>query len=135
RDPGPLVQRRRLAVLPEQPRVLRRLLETCPEIDSLFASNDQMALGAIQTAHRLGRRIPDDLAVVGFDNIPESAYFWPALTTVSQPLVELGHAAVQELSQMIDADQRDSLADTSKSILLKPELIVRESTPRAATQP
>lgn len=114
---------------------LRRLLETFPEIDALFASNDQMALGAIQTAHRLGRRIPDDLAVVGFDNIPESAYFWPALTTVSQPLVELGHAAVQELSQMIDADQRDSLADTSKSILLKPELIVRESTPRAATQP
>lgn len=110
---------------------LQRLLETFPEIDALFASNDQMALGAMQMIHRLGRRIPEDLAIVGFDNISESAYFWPALTTVSQPLVELGRAAVQELSRMIDADQQNSLADTSKAILLQPELIVRQSSLRS----
>ena len=57
----------------------------------------QIALGALGAAHSLGRRVPDDLAFVGFDDIPESAYFWPPLTTVRQPLIEAGRIAVKTL--------------------------------------
>lgn len=59
-------------------------------MDALFASNDQMALGALHYAHTQGIRVPDDLAVVGFDDLDEAALFSPALTTVRQPLRELG---------------------------------------------
>ena len=80
---------------------MRQLLAHCPEIDAVFACNDQMALGALRIAHVAGRRVPDDLAIVGFDNTPESAYYWPSLTTVYQPLVEAGQLAVRELHTMI----------------------------------
>jgi hypothetical protein len=64
----------------------------------------------------------------GFDNIPESAYFWPALTTVDQPLIDLGCLAVEKLSQIIDADYQSEGNIESESICLQPELVVREST-------
>ncbi|NIV33511.1 MAG: substrate-binding domain-containing protein, partial [Anaerolineae bacterium] len=58
------------------------LVARTPNLDAVFACNDQMALGALQAARHLGLEIPKDLAVVGFDDIPEAAYFSPALTTV-----------------------------------------------------
>ena len=61
-----------------------------PDIDAVFASNDQMALGVLHAAHRLGRRIPDELSVVGVDDIAEGSHFWPPLTTVHQPLRDAG---------------------------------------------
>ena len=78
-------------------QALYRLLEQQPDIDAVFAGNDQMALGVLHGAHRLGRRVPDDLAVVGVDNIAEASHFWPALTTVHQPLREAGAQAVQAI--------------------------------------
>ena len=66
------------------------MLEVCPDIDAIFASNDQMALGVLHAAHRLGRRVPDELSVVGVDNIAEASHFWPPLTTVHQPLGDAG---------------------------------------------
>jgi LacI family transcriptional regulator len=87
-----------------------------------------MALGVLRAAHQLGRRVPEDLAVVGFDNIPESAYFWPSLTTVRQHLLEGGSLAVQELHRMIEAQQQDEEILSQPAILLQPELIVRESS-------
>src|SRR5258705_11733003 len=60
---------------------LRDLLARRPDMDAVFVSNDQMALGVLRVAPALGRRVPADLAVVGFDNVPESAYFTPSLTT------------------------------------------------------
>jgi LacI family transcriptional regulator len=107
---------------------IHRLWEHFPELDAVFACNDQIALGALQAAHRAGKRVPQDLAVVGFDNIPESKFFWPALTTVDQPLVDLGGRAVEALARQISALHRDERVVESESILLTPALVVRDST-------
>jgi LacI family transcriptional regulator len=110
---------------------LDRLLEVAPDIDAVFAGNDQMALGVLHAAHRLGRRIPDDLAVVGVDNIAEGSHYWPSLTTVHQPLRDAGALAVQTLDGLIKhADDVDAGAapTVAQSRLLTPELIVRESS-------
>lgn len=109
-------------------QAFKKLLRQFPEIDAVFAGNDQMALGILQAAHQFGRRVPADLAVVGFDNIPESAYFWPALTTVQQPLIELGCTAVKELARLIDAEQNGSLLLPSGTTWLQTDLVVRESS-------
>jgi LacI family transcriptional regulator len=105
-----------------------RLLESYPEMDALFVGNDQMALGALHVARRKGIRVPDDLAIVGFDGIPESAYYCPPLTTVSQNMGELGSAAVKELIQAIEAGHHDHAAYEPKLLSIRPELIVRESS-------
>jgi LacI family transcriptional regulator len=97
-------------------------------MEAVFACNDQMALGAMQAAHRAGRRVPEDLAVVGFDDTPESPYFWPPLSTIKQPLVELGGRAVQELVKIIEAEWQSDLVIQPETIILMPELIIRESS-------
>lgn len=107
---------------------LQVLLNQEPDIDAVFASNDQIALGALGTAHRLGRQIPKDLAIVGFDNIPESACFWPPLTTVYQQLIDVGRIAVQTLHRMIEANRQLKTLDEATVTLVKPELIVRASS-------
>ncbi|MFN2217081.1 MAG: substrate-binding domain-containing protein, partial [Anaerolineae bacterium] len=104
------------------------LLDAFPEMDALFVGNDQMALGVLQVACRRGLRIPQDLAVVGFDGMPEAGYYWPPLTTVYQNLRELGCTAVRELSQAIEADHRQEVPIGSVALSLQPELIVRESS-------
>ena len=107
---------------------LKTLLDQEPELDAVFASSDQIALGALGTAHRMGRKIPQDLAVVGFDNIPESACFWPPLTTVYQQLIDVGRIAVQTLHRMIEANRQMKTLDEAVVTLLKPELIIRASS-------
>jgi len=107
---------------------LRMLLNQEPDIDAVFASSDQIALGALSTAHRLGLRIPRDLAIVGFDNIPESACFWPPLTTVYQRLIDVGRIAVQTLHRMIEANRQLRTPEEATITLVKPELIVRASS-------
>ena len=107
---------------------LYRLLEQQPDIDAIFASNDQMALGVLHGAHSLGRRVPDDLAVVGVDNIAEGSHFWPALTTVHQPLREAGALAVQEIVGSLRKARRTQEPAAQHATLLRPELIVRESS-------
>ncbi|HEX9091309.1 MAG TPA: LacI family DNA-binding transcriptional regulator, partial [Anaerolineales bacterium] len=109
-------------------RGLNKLLDQEPNIDAVFASSDQIALGALGAAHRLGRKIPQDLAVVGFDNMPESACFWPPLTTVYQHLIDVGRIAVQTLHKMIEANRQLKTADEAALTLIKPELIVRDSS-------
>ncbi len=110
---------------------LYQLLTQCPDLEAVFASNDQMALGVIHAAHRLGRRVPEDLSVAGVDNIPESAHFWPPLTTIRQRLREAGALAVQELDHLMEKAKqpRRSPENPAPTVaLLKPELIIREST-------
>ena len=104
------------------------LLEKFPEMDAIFVGNDQMALSVLQTATERGIRIPEDLAVVGFDGIPESEFYCPPLSTVYQNQDELGRTAVQELVRLVDEQLRDEEIIQPSQILLKPELIVREST-------
>ncbi len=116
-----------------------RMLAEAPDLDAVFASNDQMALGVMNAAHRLGIRIPEDLMVVGVDNIPESAYFWPSLTTVRQPIQEAGALAVQRIDALIGDEKLPWQNLDSQSVWLtslQPELIPRESTrPKAASLP
>ncbi len=98
-----------------------------PEMDAVFAANDQMALAVLRFANRSGLAIPGDLAVVGFDNFAESAYFWPALTTINHNHNELGCRAVQELVKEIEAVHRNEFV-VSQTILLSTDLVIREST-------
>jgi LacI family transcriptional regulator len=106
---------------------LQRLLEQRPDIDAVFASNDQMALGAIQTLRKKGLRVPDDLAIIGYDDIPEASFFCPPLSSIRQPMYEIGRLAVDELAKMIEAKREDKEVDP-QAINIKPELVVREST-------
>ncbi len=109
---------------------IRRLWDQFPEIDAVFACNDQIALGALQASHLLKKRVPEDLALVGFDNIPESQYFWPALTTIDQPLVDLGERAVEALSGLIQAEIYNDRKIEAHTVLLEPKLVVRASSVR-----
>jgi len=102
------------------------LLQKYPAMNAVFASNDQMALGVLHYAHAHGIRIPEDLAVVGFDDLAEAPYFTPALTTVQQPLRELGGLAVKTLLEQIEGDPA---SHAGRTLTLQASLVVRESTP------
>jgi len=104
-----------------------QLLEAYPNMDSIFVANDQMALSVLRVAHRQGIQVPGQLAVIGFDNLPESAYFYPSLTTISQDLQLLGEEAVQRIVEMIQARQNNQ-SIPAQSRFIQPTLIVREST-------
>ncbi len=90
------------------------------DFTALFASNDEMALGFMHACWESGLRIPDDVSVVGFDNIPESAHFFPPLTTVHQDFEEIGRRAVSTLLAELDGGAANPAP-------VVPELIVRRS--------
>jgi DNA-binding LacI/PurR family transcriptional regulator len=106
-----------------------QLLESYPQMDAVFAANDQMALAVIHVAMRRGIRVPEDLAVVGYDNFAESAYFWPSLTTINYDHYELGCRAVQEVVKQIEAVHRKEQVEP-QTILLLPDLVLRNSSVR-----
>jgi LacI family transcriptional regulator len=110
-------------------RAFIQLLQSFPDLEAVFVANDQMALGVLREAYRRGISVPEQLAVIGFDNIPESAYFYPSLTTVSQDLQSLGEQAVQSLVEMIQARQGNQSV-VAQSEFIQPTLIVRESSKR-----
>jgi LacI family transcriptional regulator len=99
------------------------LIQRCPHLTAIFAQNDQMAIGAISALRRLGRGVPDDIAVVGYDNIPVSKYSNPSLTTIHQPMQEVGQTAARLL-----IDALSNRSPGHQQLLLKPELVVRESS-------
>jgi DNA-binding LacI/PurR family transcriptional regulator len=102
-----------------------------PDLDAIFVGNDQRALGVLHVANARGIRIPDDLAVVGFDGMAEAADFTPSLTTVNQPLRALGILAVEDLlAHLDDPDPRPA-----RNRMLETELIVRESAPAPSARP
>jgi DNA-binding LacI/PurR family transcriptional regulator len=100
-------------------------------MDSIFVANDQMALGVIYGVCRRRLRIPENLGLVGFDNIPESAFFCPSLTTVQQDQYALGKVAVEETIKRIESGWQGSGPVESKSIMLEPTLVVRQSSIRS----
>ncbi len=106
---------------------LRELIAKYPEIDAIFACNDQMALGALQAARDLGINVPKELGIVGFDDVPEAAYFYPSLTTIRQNAETIGAMAVDQMCNIISAQQE---GETYKPdvIWAKPRLIVRNSS-------
>jgi LacI family transcriptional regulator len=94
---------------------------------AIFASNDEMAAGAVATAHRLGVSIPRELSVVGFDDVPYATITWPALTTVHQPIVEMGAAAAGLLIAGIQSKKSETAA-SAPSISFQHEMKIRGST-------
>jgi len=104
-----------------------QLLDSFPDMDAVFVANDQMALSVLREALRRGIRVPEQLAVVGFDNIAESAYFYPSLTTISQDLQLLGEQAVQNVVEMIQSRQENQPV-IAQSKFIQPILIIRESS-------
>ena len=105
--------------------VTKKLLAASEPFTALFAFNDISAIGAIQALREGGKNIPQDVSVVGFDDIQSAAFQNPALTTVRQPLREMGMLAAETLLRRIAAPPD---AEYSKEIVVKPELICRAST-------
>jgi LacI family transcriptional regulator len=104
------------------------LLEREPDITALFCANDLMALGALEAARSLDRRVPEDLSLVGFDDVFVSALVSPPLTTIRQPLARLGKEAAELAIDLIEGQ-----ATGPERRVLPVELVVRESTvPQAA---
>jgi DNA-binding LacI/PurR family transcriptional regulator len=100
-----------------------RLLERAPDIDAVFAGADLIAMGVIQALRESGRRVPDDVAVVGFDDIPAAARIDPPLTTVKQPIEAIGARMAEMLLDRIAGEPVDP-----PWAILPTELVIRSST-------
>jgi LacI family transcriptional regulator len=109
-------------------QAMKNLLGKYPEMDAIFVANDQMALGVLRAAAEKTLRIPDDIGVVGFDNIPESADYCPPLTTVQQDQNEVARVAMMEIIKIIEARWQGLDPIKPKSIMLEPTLVVRKSS-------
>ncbi|WP_037605286.1 LacI family DNA-binding transcriptional regulator [Streptacidiphilus rugosus] len=103
-------------------RAMAELLEREPRLDAVFAASDLMAAGAMRALRRAGRRIPADVAVVGFDDSPVARHTEPPMTTVRQPSEEMGRAMARLLLEEIAAPTR-----SHRQVILSTELVVRES--------
>ncbi len=106
------------------------LLERAPDLTAIFAANDQMAYGARLVLHRRGLRVPEDVSLAGVDDQPYSAFTTPPLTTVRQPTVEMGEAAVKAVLDALKAGRTDAPVVPVVPAALPTELVIRESTAR-----
>ena len=113
-------------------RVTHELLARGAPFTAIFAFNDIAAFGAIRALREAGRRVPEDVSVVGFDDVQTAAYHTPGLTTVRQPLRAMGELAAATLLKRIAAAGNGEPSSYSRVIVVDPELIVRESTARPA---
>ncbi|WBB74259.1 LacI family DNA-binding transcriptional regulator [Micromonospora sp. WMMD1128] len=100
---------------------MRELLAADPTLDAVFAASDLMAHAALRALREAGRRVPDDVAVIGFDDIETAAYTEPPLTTVRQPIVELGRAMTRQLLRIAAGEE------VEQALLLPTQLILRDS--------
>ena len=102
---------------------LGRRLSRDASVTAIFVANDQMALGVLRAMHEAGRAMPGDVSLVGFDDIPESPYFTPPLTTVRQNFIEVGGRSLRLLVHAIETGERVVPASRVPT-----ELVVRAST-------
>jgi DNA-binding LacI/PurR family transcriptional regulator len=102
---------------------MERLLLNHPEVDAVFAASDLMAAAAIGVLHQAGKRIPEDIAVVGFDDSPTALSTRPQLSTIRQPIEEMGHEAVSMLMREMQEPE-----EAPRQFIFATELVVREST-------
>lgn len=102
---------------------VERLLDSNKQFTAIFAANDQMAMGASLALHRRSLRVPDDVSLIGFDDLPASMFGIPPLSTIHQPAFELGQIAATSMLQLLSGKQPDA-------VVPEPHLIVRESTRR-----
>lgn len=101
-----------------------RLMKLPEPPDAVFCGNDEMALGVLRAAKKTGVRIPDQVGLIGFDNIPVCQYTSPALTTVNQPTYTIGNLCCEKLIYSM-TDKDDSIGGAN--LVLRPDLILRES--------
>ncbi|MDP5273039.1 LacI family DNA-binding transcriptional regulator [Chengkuizengella axinellae] len=99
----------------------KQLLNKCPEITALFCASDMMALGAMKAMKEMNLKIPDDISVIGFDDIPLAEFATPPLTTMEQDFYRMGEEAARQLLKMIKHEK------TERNIFLEHNLIVRNS--------
>jgi DNA-binding LacI/PurR family transcriptional regulator len=104
---------------------MRRILDQRPDVDGVFAASDLMAAGAVQALRAAGRRIPDDVAVVGFDDSPIAATSDPPLTSIRQPIEEMGREMVRLL---LEQATRPASVSVPRKVILATQLIVRRSS-------
>ena len=112
-------------------RGMAQLIDQYPEIDAVFACNDQMALGALLVLHQRGISVPRDLGVVGFDDIPESEFLWPPLTTVHQPFDQYGDILVHRAIEMVKSNVKYGTFEAPEMTIIRPELVIRQSSNRS----
>jgi DNA-binding LacI/PurR family transcriptional regulator len=98
-----------------------RLLDHRPNLDAVFCASDLMAVGALHALRQSGRRVPDDVAVIGFDDLPLATYTQPTLTTVHQPVEEIGAVAARRLLSLMEG------SDAGPNPVLPTSLVVRQS--------
>jgi LacI family transcriptional regulator len=110
---------------------MQALLEKSRDFTAIFCFNDIAAIGAIRALKDAGLAVPGDVSVVGFDDIQSAAYSTPSLTTVRQPLLEMGKRGAQVLLERIANKEREYPTE----IVMAPELVVRESTGPAPARP
>ncbi|MDQ3655521.1 MAG: LacI family transcriptional regulator [Chloroflexota bacterium] len=106
-------------------RAVGELVDRKVDFTAIFAFNDEMAIGVIGALQRTGRRVPQDVSVVGFDNIPYAAAVFPAVTTIAQPIAEMGRMGIQLLLDRIRDPDREP-----RRVLLSTRLLERESVRR-----
>lgn len=110
---------------------LRHLRDLCPQLDAVFVSSDRMALGVLHEAHRIGLKIPDDIAVMGIDNAPESEFMIPPLSTMVQDTPALAERALRLLIRRIcerRGDAYPALCGQSEDPVIHHQLVLRGST-------
>jgi DNA-binding LacI/PurR family transcriptional regulator len=100
---------------------MRELLEDDPALDAVFIASDLMAHGALRTLREAGRRVPEDVAVIGFDDVEMARYTDPPLTTVRQPILEIGRQMARQLLRLAAGEAIEH------AVVLPTELVVRES--------
>jgi LacI family transcriptional regulator len=101
----------------------RRIAQSKPRPDAVFAANDMMAVGCLAALREAGLRVPEDVALAGFDDIPIARYITPALTTIRVPIAALGSAALDTLTKVVDAPE----GQDSHTVVMPVELVVRRS--------
>jgi len=101
----------------------QQLLESGVPFTALMAFNDLTAIGAINAFRDAGKRIPEDISVVGFDDVKMASVFQPSLTTVLQPLTEMGTMAAREILAGIE-----NSSPAVRNVVVQPKLIVRQSS-------
>lgn len=106
-----------------------KLLKSGAKFTAVFAFNDISALGAIRALREAGRRVPEDVSVIGFDDIQSAAFQNPGLTTIRQPLRQMGMTAAETLVRRINSPKN---AEYPRNIVAEPELIMRGSTAGAS---
>ncbi len=116
------------ATLASGAAVMGRLLIGFPDVTAVFAHNDVIALGAMHAIHQAGLSIPDDISVIGYDNIDAAAFYYPPLTTICYPSEEVANAAAQQLFVMLEGETNHLGSHTNTIELVPVNLVLRQST-------